>query len=83
MTDAGPLDLLIELRDRDGGRHSFAELATRAIPHEVGGVIVRLATLEDIVASKEFANRDKDREALSQLRELTRRSRPSSVNPEA
>jgi hypothetical protein len=53
MTDAGPLDLLVELRDREGGRHAFAELATRAVPHDVGVVVVRLASLEDIVASKE------------------------------
>jgi Nucleotidyl transferase AbiEii toxin, Type IV TA system len=70
MTDAGPLDLLVELRDREGGRHAFAELATRAVPHDVGGVVVRLASLEDIVASKEFANRDKDREALPELERL-------------
>jgi hypothetical protein len=26
MTDAGPLDLLVELRDREGGRHEYADL---------------------------------------------------------
>ena len=74
MTDAGPLDLLVELRDARGGRHQFAELATRAVPHDVGGVIVRLAALDDIVASKAFADRPKDREALPELRELQRRA---------
>jgi len=74
MTDAGPIDLLVELRDRQGGRHPFAELSTRAVPHDVGGVIVRVAALGDIVASKEFADRPKDREALPELRELQRRA---------
>jgi hypothetical protein len=72
MTDAGALDLLVELRDGDGGRHSYADLSTRAVPHDVGGIVVRLAALDDIVASKEFANRQKDNEALPELRELQR-----------
>lgn len=74
MTDAGPFDLLVDLRDRDGSRHPFAELSTRAVSHDVGGAIVRLAALDDIVASKEFADRPKDREALPELRELQRRA---------
>lgn len=59
MTDAGPLDLLVELRDRDGGQHALAELSTRAVAHEFGGVIVRLAALAVIAASKAFADRPK------------------------
>ena len=58
MTDAGPLDLLIELRDRDGGRHDFVDLAARAVGYEIGELTVLLASLDDIVASKEFAGRD-------------------------
>jgi len=73
MTDAGPIDLLAELRDRDGGYHSYTDLLERSVPYAVGGVIVRLAALGDIVASKEYADRDKDREALPELRELLRR----------
>ena len=30
MTDAGPVDLLVDLRDRDGGRHDDGELAQRS-----------------------------------------------------
>ena len=37
------------------------------------GITIRLAALDDIVASKEFANRDKDRDALDELHELQRR----------
>jgi len=70
MTDAGPIDLLVELRDRTGGRHRFDDLATRSVSHDVGGIVVQVAALDDIVASKEFANRPKDREALGELRAL-------------
>lgn len=76
MTDAGPLDLLVELRGRDGGRHSYPDLLARAVAFEVGEVRVLLASLDDIVASKEFAGRDKDREALTELREMLREQRP-------
>lgn len=62
-TDAGPLDLLIGLRDRGGGRHSYIDLAERAVSYDVGDVTVLLASLDDIVSSKEFADREKDREA--------------------
>lgn len=70
MTDAGPLDVLVELRDRAGHRHNFHDLAPRLASIAIGGVAVELASLEDIVASKEFAGRDKDLEALPELREL-------------
>lgn len=73
MTDAGPLDLLVELCGRDGGRHGYTELAARAVGYDVGGLTIRLASLDDIVASKEFVGRDKDRDALPELKELLRR----------
>ena len=77
MTDAGPLDLLVELRDRDGDRHGYSDLLARAVGYEVGEVSVLLASLDDIVASKEFAGREKDLEALPELNDLLRRQRPS------
>ena len=75
MTDAGPLDLLVELRDRDGGRHSYGELVQRAVRYQVGGLTLLLASLDDIIASKEYAGRDKDREGLPELHELRSRLR--------
>ena len=75
MTDAGPLDLLVELRDRSGDRHDYSDLVTRAVGYEVGELPVLLASLDDIVASKEFAGREKDNEALPELNELLRRQR--------
>ena len=76
MTNAGPLDLLVELRDRIGGRHDYAELSARAVGYDVGELTVQLASLDDIIASKEFAGRDKDRDALPELNELLRRRPP-------
>ena len=70
MTDAGPLDLLVELRDASGGRHGYQALVQRALTITVGTVSVRLASLRDIVESKEYAARPKDREALPELRSI-------------
>ena len=70
MTDAGPLDLLIELRDTGDNRHSFADLAERSVAITVGSLVIRVAALRDIVASKAFAGRPKDLDALPELREL-------------
>lgn len=69
-TDAGPLDLLVELRDPSGGRHPYADLATRASPVSVGELTISVASLEDIIASKRFAARPKDLEALPELQAL-------------
>lgn len=70
MTNAGPLDLLVELRDTSGARHRYSALFQRSVPIAVGNVILRLASLRDIVESKEFAGRPKDLEALPELRSL-------------
>ena len=69
-TDAGDLDVLTAIPTREGGRASYEELVTRAERVQIGGVVVSVAGLEDIIASKEWANRPKDREALVELREL-------------
>jgi hypothetical protein len=69
-TDAGPLDVLVELRDATGGRCRFEDLEARADAVEFGGLVVLVAALNDIIASKEFADREKDREALPELRRL-------------
>ena len=67
MTDAGPHDLLVELRGPSGGRHPYEDLVSRATDIAVGGVIVRIASLGDIVASKQYAARPKDLEALPEV----------------
>ncbi len=70
MTDAGPLDLLVELRDPDGGHHPFDDLVGRGFSVEIAGVNVWIASLGDIVASKQHAARPKDLEALPELLRL-------------
>lgn len=77
MTDAGPLDVLRELAVA-GGRRPYEELEPRHVVAELSGIMVFVAALDDIVASKEHANRYKDREALPELRELQHRSPGSS-----
>jgi len=70
MTDVGPVDVLLSMRTAAGAFRTFHELVVTAITANTLGGPVRLASLEDIVASKEFANRPKDREALPELRRL-------------
>jgi hypothetical protein len=60
QTDAGPLDVLHDGRSSEGN---------------LGGIRVRVAALDDIVASKEWANRPKDHEALDELHTLQQRDR--------
>ncbi len=70
-TDAGDLDVLTAIPTRDGGRAFYDDLAGRATPMQVAGAVVRVASLPDIIASKEWADRPKDRDALPELRRLT------------
>ena len=72
MTDAGPIDVLRDLRDRQGGGAVFGELISRGVDQQIGAVVVHVAALDDIIASKEHADREKDREALPELRDLNR-----------
>lgn len=75
QTDAGPLDVLHGLRDRHGQLHDYAELEDRAATQMIGSRRVRVASLDDLIASKEWAARPKDLEVVAELRELqTRRA---------
>ena len=51
-TDAGDLDVLTAIPTRDGGRSRYEDLLVRASSVDFGGVPVRVAALEDIIASK-------------------------------
>lgn len=74
VTDAGAFDVLGTMETTPGRRLSYDDLAPRAIVGVVSGVRVRVAALDDIIASKETAGRAKDREALPELRRLAGRS---------
>lgn len=69
-TDSGDLDVLTGIPTRDGGRAFYDQLLPRAVHVDVAGVTVQVAALADIIASKEWADRPKDREALDELRRL-------------
>lgn len=69
-TDAGDFDVLADMPDRAGRHLRFEELAARANIVRYGGIDVLVASLEDVIASKEWAARPKDHEALPELRRL-------------
>ncbi|MFM7094763.1 MAG: hypothetical protein ACKOA5_11610 [Actinomycetota bacterium] len=71
-TDAGPLDVLVELRDQSGRALNYDELVERAVIVRIGSAAVRLAALRDIIEAKTFAGRQKDHEALPELHRLLR-----------
>ncbi len=71
-TRFGDLDLSFE----PSGTAGYEELSPRAIVYDLGeGLHVRVAALEDIIRSKEAANREKDRQALPTLRLLLEKIR--------
>jgi hypothetical protein len=68
-TSAGDLDIAF----RPAGTSGYDELVADAATYELeGGVRVVVASLADVIRSKEAAGRPKDREALPVLRELQR-----------
>lgn len=69
-TDAGDLDVLTAIPTRSGGRATYTDILDRAASVDFAGVRVLVAALADIIASKEWADRPKDREALIELRAL-------------
>jgi hypothetical protein len=69
-TRAGDLDIAFE----PTGTAGYDDLAASALLVQISGVDVRLASLADVIRSKEAADRPKDRLALPGLRELARRA---------
>lgn len=69
-TDAGDFDILADLPTSDGRRLRYDDLIRRADAQPLHGITVRVAAPDDIIASKEWADRPKDREGLSELRRL-------------
>jgi hypothetical protein len=80
-TNAGDFDVLTNLPGRDGRRLSYEELAGRAVVVEATGVIITAAGIDDVIASKEWANRPKDHDALKELRDLSAQRHASQVRP--
>lgn len=69
-TDAGDLDVLADIPNRQGVHLRYEDLIPRALRIDVRGQPVQVAALSDIIASKEWANRPKDHQALPELRAI-------------
>jgi hypothetical protein len=80
-TDAGPFDILAELKDVEGRPVHYEELLSRSMVVRGDGFVVHVASVDDIVAAKTFANRDKDREALPELLDIQERERSNRYEP--
>jgi hypothetical protein len=65
-TPYGDLDLSFV----PSGTQGFEQLDPGGMDVDLDGVTIRVASLEDIVRSKQAANRDKDRRVLPALREI-------------
>jgi hypothetical protein len=66
LTDFGRLDLIVV----PAGTSGYRDLARDAVRLEIMGVMVDVASLADVIRSKEAADRDKDRLALPVLRRI-------------
>lgn len=72
-TDAGWLDILNDMPGADGKRRTYDDLAASVVRITMGALVAPLAPIEAIIASKQWADRPKDREALPELRRLADR----------
>jgi hypothetical protein len=66
VTRFGDLDLSF----RPAGTQGFSDLAAHATKMSIRGLEVPVSSLEDVIRSKEAANRPKDRRTLPVLRQL-------------
>lgn len=69
-TDSGSVDILSGIPDREGRLVPYEELRARATFAPTGELRIPVASLDDIIDSKAYADRDKDRNALAELRRL-------------
>lgn len=73
-TDAGPFDVLADLKSSKGKSVPYEELISRSFVIHGDGYSVHVASVDDVIAAKLFANREKDREALPELIEIQERN---------
>lgn len=69
-TSAGAVDVLLGISASRNRLIGFAELAERSVELSLRDGTILVAALEDVIRSKEIADRPKDREALPELRAL-------------
>lgn len=77
VTRFGDLDLSFS----PSGTGGFADLAGNAAEMTIRGLRVRVASLEDVIRSKEAADRPKDRRALPVLRQVLAELRKRRGDP--
>ena len=65
-TDAGDLDITLE----PAGTRGYVDLRRDATEAQLYGVTVQVASLADVIRSKQAANRPKDQRVLPTLREI-------------
>jgi hypothetical protein len=66
VTDAGDLDVSF----RPSGTHGYPDLHRDAVSADIYDVTVQIASLADVIRSKQAANRPKDQRVLPTLREI-------------
>ena len=82
-TSAGDLDVLRGIPSGEKNQlNRYENLTARASAREVVGCTIYVADLEDIIVSKEAANRAKDQEALPELRSLRAAQLAAAAYPE-
>lgn len=69
-TDAGDIDILVGIPDRSGRLQGYDELASRGAVIDAQGTPIVIVAVDDLIGSKEWANRPKDRDALPELQAL-------------
>jgi len=68
ITRAGVLDVMQDIpAGEDGARRGYLDLEARAVQVRAAARTLLVASLDDIIASKEHADRAKDRDALPEL----------------
>jgi hypothetical protein len=69
VTTAGAIDLTFE----PSGTRGYADLRRDAFEIDVDGIVITVASLADVIRSKQAAGREKDTIALPRLRRLLER----------
>lgn len=79
MTAAGELDLFDALSHSRNGERTYQQLLEASTPRCISGVTAPVASIDDLIGAKQFANRggtdSADLEELAKVREVQARSR--------
>jgi hypothetical protein len=75
VTDAGDLDIAF----RPSGTQGYPDLRRDAVSADIYDITVQIASLADVIRSKQAANRPKDQRVLPTLREMLARRRDGDL----